>query len=120
MIKSIERLVLVVTILVACSSWASSASRIKVIKLSVSNPTSDNRPAENVVVNVADLRRIAPDFKPAAVIVTTSDAATLDEDAKTSQTTELASQADDLDGDFKIDELAFQIDLKPKQTRIVT
>lgn len=110
----------VVLILVACSAWASAASRIKVIKFSVTNPASDNRPAENVVVNVADLRRIAPDFKPAAVIITTSDAATIDEDARTLQTTELAAQADDLDGDLKIDELAFQIDLKPKQTRIVT
>ena len=36
------------------------------------------------------------------------------------QTIELPSQADDLDGDNKYDELAFQIELKPKQTRIVT
>jgi unsaturated chondroitin disaccharide hydrolase len=34
--------------------------------------------------------------------------------------TELPSQIDDLDGDFKPDALAFQIDLKPHQTRIVT
>jgi unsaturated chondroitin disaccharide hydrolase len=52
--------------------------------------------------------------------VTTSDAATLEEDARTLQTIELPSQADDLDGDNQYDELAFQIDLKPKQTRIVT
>ncbi|HEX3229060.1 MAG TPA: DUF4861 family protein, partial [Pyrinomonadaceae bacterium] len=58
--------------------------------------------------------------KPGDVIVTTSDAATVDEDARTLQTIELPSQADDLDGDNKLDELAFQIDLKPKQTRIVT
>ncbi len=120
MIKSSLRLFVVFMIMAACSSWASGASPIKVIKLSVTNPTSNRRPAENVVVNVADLRRIAPDFKPAAVIITTSDAATLDDDAKKLPTTELASQADDLDGDFKIDELAFQIDLKPKQTRIVS
>jgi unsaturated chondroitin disaccharide hydrolase len=120
MIKTLERSFVVVIFLAACSSWAPATSRIKVIKLSVTNPTSDNRNAENVVVNVADLRRIAPDFKSAAVIITTSDAATVDEDARTLQTTELASQADDLDGDLKIDELAFQIDLKPKQTRIVT
>ncbi len=107
-------------ILAVSSSLAPATSRIKVIKLSVTNPTADDRSAENVVVNVADLRRIAPDFKPAAVIVTTSDAATIEEDARTLQTTELASQADDLDGDLKVDELAFQIDLKPKQTRIVT
>jgi unsaturated chondroitin disaccharide hydrolase len=120
MIKTIECSLLAVLILAVNSSLAHATSRIKVIKLSVTNPTVDSRPAENVVVNVADLRRIAPDFKPAAVIVTTSDAATIEEDAKTLQTTELASQADDLDGDLKVDELAFQIDLKPKQTRIVT
>src|SRR5262249_9897308 len=45
---------------------------------------------------------------------------TLEEDARTLQTIELPSQADDLDGDNKYDELAFQIDLKPRQTRIVS
>jgi unsaturated chondroitin disaccharide hydrolase len=72
------------------------------------------------VVNVAELKRIAPDFKAGDVIVTTSDATTLAEDASTLQTIELPSQSDDLDGDNKFDELAFQIDLKPGQTRIVT
>ena len=94
--------------------------RIKVLKISVTNPTSEARLNENVVVSVADLKRIAPDFKAGDVIVTTSDAATLEEDARTLQVTELPSQADDLDGDNKYDELAFQIELKPKQTRIVT
>lgn len=120
MIKTMERSFLAVLILTASSSLAPATSRIKVIKLSITNPTTDVRSAENVVVSVSDLKRIAPDFKPAAVIVTTSDAATIEEDARTLQTTELASQADDLDGDLKVDELAFQIDLKPKQTRIVT
>ncbi len=120
MIKTIERTVLAIIILATTSLVASAVPRIKVIKLSVTNPTNDSRLAENIVVNVAELRRIAPDFKPAAAIITTSDAATLAEDANTLQTTELPSQADDLDGDNKTDELAFQIDLKPRQTRIVT
>jgi unsaturated chondroitin disaccharide hydrolase len=120
MTKTIERLFIAVMLFAASASLAPAVSRIKVIKLSITNPTGDSRTAENVVVNIADLRRIAPDFKPAAVIVTTSDATTIEEDARTLQTTELASQADDLDGDLKVDELAFQIDLKPKQTRIVT
>jgi hypothetical protein len=115
-----KHLFLAVIILAVSASLAPAKSRIKVIKVSITNPSSDVRLAENVAVNVADLKRIAPDFKPAAVIVTTSDAATIEEDATTLQTTELASQADDLDGDLKVDELAFQIDLKPKQTRIVT
>lgn len=99
---------------------AFAAPRVKVLKLSVTNPSDENRLAEDIVVSVAELKRTAPDFKASDVIVTTSDAATIEEDARTLQTIELPSQADDLDGDNKIDELAFQIDLKPKQTRIVT
>jgi len=100
------------------SVWA--APRVKVLKLSVTNPTNETRLHENIVVSVAELKRIAPDFRAGNAIVTTSDAASLEEDARTLQTVELPSQADDLDGDNKYDELAFQIDLKPKQTRIVT
>jgi unsaturated chondroitin disaccharide hydrolase len=99
---------------------AAAAARIKVIKLAVTNPGSTARTAENIVVAVSALKKIAPDFTAGSAIVTTSDAATLDEDARTVQTVELPSQADDLDGDGKYDELVFQIDLKPHQTRIVT
>jgi unsaturated chondroitin disaccharide hydrolase len=96
------------------------APRIQVLKLAVTNPTNESRPAEDIVVAAADIRRAAPDFRSGAFIVTTSDASTLEEDAKILQTVELPSQADDLDNDGKFDELAFQIDLKPKQTRIVS
>src|SRR2546423_7416810 len=99
---------------------AAAAPRIKVLKLSVTNPSDQVRLAEEVVISVAELKRIAPDFKAGDAIVTTSEASTLEEDARTLQTIELPSQADDLDGDNNYDELAFQIDLKPKQTRIVT
>jgi unsaturated chondroitin disaccharide hydrolase len=102
----------------ATPAWA--GPRVKVLKLSIMNPTDQLRLHENIVVSVVDLKRIAPDFKAGDVIVTTSDASTLEEDARTLQTIELPSQADDLDGDNKYDELAFQIELKPKQTRIVT
>ena len=97
-----------------------AAPRIKVLKLSITNPTNEARLNEDVVISVAELKRIAPDFKAGDAIVTTSDASTLEEDARTLQTVELPSQADDLDGDNKYDELVFQIDLKPTQTRIVT
>lgn len=102
-----------------CTS-VQAAPRLKVIKLAVSNPTNQARPQENIVVRVAELKRIAPDFSAANAIVTTSDAATLDDDARTLETTELPSQADDLDDDGKFDELAFQIPLAAQQTRIVT
>src|SRR5437763_2722574 len=97
-----------------------AAPRIKVLKLSVTNPSHETRLAEDIVISIAELQRVAPDFKSGDAIVTTSDATTLEEDASALQTIELPSQADDLDGDNKYDELAFQIDLKPKLTRIVT
>ena len=81
------------------------------------------RPAENIVVSIAELRRIAPDFKPAATIVTTSNAATLQEDINTPQTIELPSQADDLDGDYYLLETLLWLDdraAKPNVTRSQT
>ena len=97
-----------------------AAPRIKVLKLAVTNPGSEARKAQNVVLPVSALKAIAKDFAAGSVIVTTSGAATLAQDAAVLETTELPSQADDLDGDGKWDELAFQIDLAPRQTRIVT
>ena len=99
---------------------AAAAPRVKVLKIAVTNPSGEARTAQNVVLSVAELKRIAPDFAAGTVIVTTSGAASLQQDAATLETTELPSQADDLDGDGKYDEIAFQIDLKPRQTRIVT
>lgn len=111
--------ILILSALVAVGR-ADAASPIRVIKVSVTNPSDELRIAEDIVIGVAEIKRIAPDFKASDAIVTTSDAATLAEDARTLQTIELPSQADDLDGDGKYDEIAFQIDLKPRQTRIVT
>src|ERR1700679_1594587 len=99
---------------------AQAQSHIKVIKISITNPSELQRNAEDVVLSIAALKKIASDFAPAAVIVTTSNAATIVEDAATLEAQELPSQVDDLDGDHKADELAFQIDLKPRQTRIVS
>src|SRR5437879_2587333 len=82
-----------------------AAPRIKVLKLAITNPADETRLAEDIVVSVAVLQRVAPDFKAGDAIVTTSEASTLAEDASALQTIELPSQADDLDGDNKYDEL---------------
>src|ERR1700678_3801058 len=71
---------------------ASAAPRTKVIKLAITNPTASARAAEDIVVPVAALKRIAPDISAGSVIVTTSNAATLDQDALTLAATELPSQ----------------------------
>jgi unsaturated chondroitin disaccharide hydrolase len=109
-----------VLFLLVAATPSSAAPRVKVLKLAVTNPTAQERAQQNIVVSVADLKRIDPEFKASDIVVTTSDATTLDEDACTMQVTELPSQADDLDGDRKLDEIAFQIDLAPRQVRIVT
>ncbi len=120
MFRFLGKMLFVAIVLFVSTNACAAAARIKVIKLAVTNPTSEDRPAEDIVLSVADIKRVAPDFKAGDTIVTTSNAATLAEDAGTLETIELPSQADDLDGDRKLDELAFQIDLSPGQTRIVT
>ncbi len=101
-------------------STLAAQPHLKCMKLAITNPTDQNRRAEDIVVSVAELRKFAPDFYAGSQIVTATDASTVSEDATVLHATELPSQVDDLDGDFKADELAFQIDLKPQQTRIVT
>jgi unsaturated chondroitin disaccharide hydrolase len=99
---------------------APSGEKLKGIKIAVTNPTDSARPAADVIVPVGNLRKIAPDFMAGSLIVTATNASTIQEDAAVIETTELPSQVDDLDGDGKGDELAFQIDLGPHQTRVVT
>jgi len=99
---------------------AQADQSVKSIKIVVSNPNETARAAANVVIPIVEIRKVAPDFKPGAVIVTVSDAQTVEEDAAVMQTEELPSQTDDLDGDGKADELAFQVDLTAHQSRIVT
>jgi hypothetical protein len=93
---------------------------IKSVKIAVENPTNSLRAAADVVLSIPDLRKITPDFTPGSVLVTCTSAATLEQDVAIAEATELPSQVDDLDGDGKGDEIAFQIDLGPNQTRIVT
>jgi unsaturated chondroitin disaccharide hydrolase len=97
-----------------------SSQEIKGVKIAIENPAAVARPAADVVVDIPQLRKIAPDLTPASLIVTATNASTLEQDASVLEAEELPSQVDDLDGDGKADELAFQIDLAPHQTRIVT
>ncbi len=98
---------------------ALAAPHVRVLKLSVANPGPEARVAEGVVVPWSPLRQAAPDLAALGLVVTASDAASLEEDDAVLQTMELPSQVDDLDGDGQPDELAFQLDLGPRQTRIV-
>jgi len=77
-------------------------------------------PAADIVLPIPSLRKVAPDLTPGSLMVTATNAASVEEDAAILSAEELPSQVDDLDGDGKGDELAFQIDLAPHQTRTVT
>jgi unsaturated chondroitin disaccharide hydrolase len=99
---------------------AVAAPHVRVLKLSVSNPGPEARLGEGVVIPWSLLRQAAPDLTPVALVVTTSEAATLEEDGSTVLTVEVPSQVDDLDDDGQPDELAFQVDLGPRQTRVVS
>lgn len=90
------------------------------IKIAITNPTAQERSAEDIVISIADLRKIAPNLRAGQLIVTVTDSNNEAEDASKLEATEVPSQVDDLDDDGRADELAFQLDLKAHQTRIVT
>lgn len=92
----------------------------KALRVSVSNPTNAGR-VEDVVLKIAEIQRSFPDFNGSSTTVTTSDTAT-PANGSAADTVEIPSQVDDMngDGDGRAGELAFQIALKPKQTRVVT
>jgi unsaturated rhamnogalacturonyl hydrolase len=90
----------------------------KTVEITVTNRTNERR-VEDVVLRVAEIQRAAPDFDAATATVRTTDGKTLGRDPA-ADAIELPSQADDLDGDGKPDELAFQIELQPSQSRVVT
>ena len=76
------------------------------VKISISNPTGQERFAEDIVVPFAELRKLVPQINAGSLVVIVGN-------------DDLPSQVDDLDGDGKADELVFQIDLKPWETRLV-
>src|SRR5215510_10190435 len=102
------------------STAAEAASHVKGIKVAVTNPSGEERRAEPIVISIPELRKIAPDLRAGALIVTVTHTTDLQQDAAAIQATEIPSQVDDLDNDGKADELAFQLDLKPHETCIVT
>jgi unsaturated chondroitin disaccharide hydrolase len=102
------------------SNTAHAASHLLSIKVSVTNPSAEERRAAPVVIPIAELRKVAPDLRAGALIVTVTHTRSLEQDAATLQATEIPSQVDDLDDDGKGDELAFQVDLQPHETCIVT
>ena len=116
----VRQLLLLAPCCVVCLTNAHAASGIKVIKLIVANAQGIASVDEPVVVPVDALRKIAPDFDGKAFLVTTSDTATIEDDARAVKFRSLAAQADDLDADGKVDEIAFVMNFVSRERRIVT
>src|SRR5262249_53459552 len=91
----------------------------KSFKVAIANPT-DERRVEDVVLRVTEIQHTIPAFSAASIVVIADDAKTAGKDATPGSTPQLPSQIDDIDGDGKPDEIAFQIELQPRQTRVVT
>ena len=53
-----------------CALPAQGAQKINNIKVAVSNPSDHPRNAADIVIPIAQIRTIAPDFTPGALIVT--------------------------------------------------
>src|SRR5690349_3730156 len=104
--RSLSGLLAFATCTFTLASTLSAAPRIKQIKLSVTNRADTVREAEPIILSIADIKRIAPDFNPGLIVVTVTDATTIEEDAAVLHAEEVPSQIDDLDGDRKADEIA--------------
>lgn len=87
------------------------------IAVTVRNTTSRERPDEPVVLRVGDLQEEAEDFNPHCFVVV-DPAAESDHD-KESGGNDVPSQADDLDGDGQVDEIAFEVGLGPRESKRV-
>ncbi|MGH9844403.1 MAG: DUF4861 domain-containing protein [Blastocatellia bacterium] len=86
----------------------SAAAAPRRVALAITNPSDLAREDELVVLSAAEVKRYAPGFDAATFVVS--------EGAAERQ---LPSQADDLDGDGKADEICFIVSLAPQQTRRV-
>src|SRR5216684_3299739 len=115
---------LITTVFLSCallfSATARGGPRLLGIKIAVTNPSGEERRAEPIVIPISELRKVAPDLRAGSLIVTVTRTNDLQQDAAALQAAEIPSQVDDLDDDGKADELAFQLDLKPHETCIVT
>lgn len=88
------------------------AADTKTIGVTLTNKLAIARPNEPVVIRIADLKEVAPDFNPRAFRLDPIHTA-----AFTSIPGGLAAQADDTDGDGTLDEIAFALNFAPQSAR---
>lgn len=100
-------------VLLLLAALSPAFSREQSIKVTVTNPSNFARRSENIVLQIAALKAVAPDFAVSSAMVVVRTRST------PAEIIVLPSQVDDIDGDQKPDELVFQLDLEPLQIRNV-
>ncbi len=93
-------------LITGCSLLGGKQRDVPKIEMMVDNPLPVKRTDEFIVLKVADLKEMAPDFSPNAFIVV---------DATTNQ--EIPAQLDDMDNDGEGDEIAMIIDMEPGERK---
>ncbi len=93
-------------LITGCSLLGGKQRDVPQIEMMVDNPLPVKRTDEFIVLKIADLKEMAPDFSPNAFIVV---------DATTNQ--EIPAQLDDMDNDGEGDEIAMIIDMEPGERK---
>jgi len=100
-------LVLVLSALISgCSLLGGKQDKVPTIEMIVDNPLPIKRIDEYVVIPVADLKEIAPDFSPNAFIIT-----------QAVGNEEIPHQLDDMDNDGEGDEIAMIMNMEPNERK---
>lgn len=89
-----------------CTLLGSRRREVPTIEMMVDNPLPVKRTDEFVVLRVADLKGIAPDFSPNAFVVLQADSSQ-----------EIPYQVDDIDNDGEGDEIAMAMDMEPGERK---
>lgn len=84
-------------------------------RLTVTNPSIHERRAQPVTLGVEQVKASCPDFNPSAFVIV--DAAVAPDDPREYAGNDIPRQADDLNGDGEADEIAFEVDLGPQETK---
>src|SRR5512141_2289415 len=100
-----RRLAWLLLAVVGMRAATGAADAAPLLTVRVANPLPQARTDATVVLRLAELRRLAPTLEPAETVVV---------DAKS---VEVLSQLVDMDGDAVADEIIFQDDFAPRESK---
>ncbi len=103
----LKKIVLFSTMIVFVLQYISCQNSINTVTVTVKNNMDVSRENETIVVKIAEIKKISPSINPELIQVTDKNSGE-----------KLVCQTIDLDGDDAADELIFQADFSPGETKI--